>query len=75
MTVVETIKGMIKAIPDGNANMRGRINFFVRSDELLEITPWLNQWNEKKEGKFNGRWDVLPREPDYFCIYFRATGM
>jgi hypothetical protein len=42
---------------------------------MMELVPWLNEWNKLKEGKFNGRWEFLPHPKDYFILYLRATGM
>jgi ribonuclease HI len=72
---VSTIKAMIEAIPDGNANMRQSVQFFVDSNDMMELIPWLNEWNKTKEGKFNGRWGFLPHLKKDFILYLRATGM
>lgn len=75
---VAVIKCMIDAIPDGNANMRGAVEFFVTGEDMMELTPWLNEWNKNKEGMFNGRWLVKPSKKDAgfpFRIIFYSTGM
>lgn len=74
----ETIKAMILAIPDGNANMRGSVEFFMWNDDMMALVPWLNEWNKTKEGKFNGRWEFrsLPKIHSFdFRLIFHSTGM
>jgi hypothetical protein len=77
MAIVDIVKDMISAIPDGAANMRDRVEFFVSPDELMELAPWLNEWNKAKEGKFNGRWAISPysRDNTLLSVFFKATGM
>jgi len=72
--VVDTIIAMINVIPDGNANMRGSVEFLVNSTDAMALVPWLNQWNEEKQGFFNGVWSITA-DREGIRIIFLSTGM